>query len=65
MDIKKWSKASYFLTILLLRVYELSIPQNRKADRKRTKLSCLGKDLLVKLREKKNMCRQWKQACVT
>jgi len=46
-------------------VQELSIPRNQKAGRKGTKLAWLGKDLMVKLREKKGKYRQWKQVYAT
>jgi len=35
-----------------LRMQELSIPKDEEADRGGRKLACLGKDLLVKQREK-------------
>lgn len=44
-----------------LGVQELSIPQNKKSDRQGRKPAWLSKDLLVKVRENKEMYRQWKQ----
>ncbi|KFZ48070.1 hypothetical protein N321_02745, partial [Antrostomus carolinensis] len=47
-----------------LRAQELCIPQHKKSSRGGRKLAWLSKDLLVKLREKKEMYREWKQVCV-
>ena len=47
----------------LLRVQQLSIPQ-QKSSRKGRWLSWLCKDLQLKLREKREMYRKWKQGCV-
>jgi len=44
-----------------LTVQEFSIPQHKKASRGGRKLVWLSKDMLVKLMEKKETCRQWKQ----
>ena len=47
-----------------LRAQELSIPQHKKSRTGGRKLAWLSKDLLVKLREKKEKYRQWKQEWV-
>lgn len=49
------------IIIFLLRGQELSISQNKKWSRRGKKLAWVSKDLLVKMREKKKNCRQWKQ----
>ena len=43
---------------------ELSILQHKKSSRGGRRSTWLSKDLLVKLRDKKEMYRQWKQGCV-
>jgi len=48
----------------LLRTQELSIPQQKKLSRGGRRLSWLCKDLQLQLREKREMCRKWKQGCV-
>ncbi|KFZ45983.1 hypothetical protein N321_04792, partial [Antrostomus carolinensis] len=47
-----------------LRTQELTIHRHKKSSRGGKKLAWLSKDLLVKLREKKEIYRQWKQGCV-
>jgi len=38
---------------------ELAIPQNKKTGRRGRKPAGLMKDLLVRLRERKEMCKLW------
>ena len=49
----------------LLRVQQLSIHQQRKLSRGHRRPSWLCKDLQLKLREKREMYRKWKQGCVS
>ena len=55
-ETKKWKKVekSIFKNAFL-KAQELSIPQNRKVGRGSRKLAWLGKDLLVRLKEKKGL----------
>ncbi|KFZ53074.1 hypothetical protein N321_03743, partial [Antrostomus carolinensis] len=46
------------------RAQEFSIPQHKKSSREGRKAAWLSEDLFITLREKKEMYRQWKQACV-
>lgn len=48
----------------LLRAQELSIPQQKKSSRGDGLPVWLSKDLQLKLREKREMYRKWKQGCV-
>ena len=48
----------------LLREQRLSIPQQKKLSRGGRRLAWLSKDLQLKLREKREMYRKWKQGCV-
>ena len=48
----------------LLRVQELSITQQKKLSRGGRRPAWLCKDLQLKLREKREMYRKWKQSCV-
>ena len=48
----------------LLKAQELSIPQHKKSSRGDRKLIWLSMNLLVILRDKKEMHRQWEQECV-
>lgn len=43
---------------------ELSIPQNKKSNGRSRKETWLGKDQVVKLRQKKERCEWWKQGRV-
>ena len=45
----------------LLKAQELSIPQHKKLSTGGRKPAWLNKDLLVKLKDKKEKYRQWKQ----
>lgn len=47
-----------------LRAQELSVPKYRRTNTRGRKLAWFGKDLQVKLREKKGEYRQWKQGRV-
>ncbi|KAM9168311.1 very low-density lipoprotein receptor-like [Mergus octosetaceus] len=49
---------------IFLRAQELSIPMCNKSSREGRKPVRLRNDLLVKLRQKKELHRQWKQGCV-
>ena len=49
----------------LLRAQRLSIPQQKKPSRGGMRLLWLCKDLQLKLREKREMYRRWKQGCVS
>ena len=49
----------------LLRAQGLSTPQQKKSSRKGRRLLWLCKDLQLKLREKREMYRKWKQGCVS
>jgi len=49
----------------LLRVQKLSIHQNKKSEKGGRKPAWLNEYLLVKLKEKKGMYKQWKQGWVT
>jgi len=44
-----------------LKAKQLSIPQHKITRRRGKKTAWLSKDVLIKLRKKKNMYRQWKQ----
>ena len=48
----------------LLRPQRLSIPQQKKSSREGRQPLWLCKDLQLKLREKREMYRKWKQGCV-
>ncbi|KFP56376.1 hypothetical protein N322_05521, partial [Cariama cristata] len=48
-----------------LRAQELSIPRRKKSDKERKRPAWLNHDLLVKLKGKKEMHRQWKQGLVS
>jgi len=48
----------------LLRVQQLSIPQQKKSSREGRQPLWLCRDLQLKLREKREMYRKWKQGCV-
>lgn len=47
------------------RVQELSVPGYKKSGREGKRLAWMSQDLLVKLKGKKEMCRQWKQGQVS
>ena len=48
----------------LLRAQRLSTPQQKKSSRRGRQPLWLCKDLQLKLREKREMYRKWKQGCV-
>ncbi|KFW72584.1 hypothetical protein AS28_04447, partial [Pygoscelis adeliae] len=50
---------------IFLRAQELSIPTRKKLGKKCRRPAWLSKDLLVKLKCKKEMHRQWNQGCVS
>ncbi|KFV00708.1 hypothetical protein N339_06110, partial [Pterocles gutturalis] len=49
----------------LLRGQELSIPQQKKSSKGGRQPAWLSKDLQLKLKEKRERYRKWKQGCVT
>ena len=53
-----------FFKDTFVKAQELSISQQEKSRRGGRKLARMSKDLLVKLREKREKYRQWKEACV-
>lgn len=48
-----------------MRVQVLSVPQHRRTSRGGKKPAWLGKELQIKLRDKKNVYKQCKHECVT
>lgn len=48
-----------------LKAQGLSIPQHKKSSKGSRILEWLSKDLLVRLREKKEKCRHWKKEWVS
>ena len=65
LETKEWRKGWLLFKDVFLRAQELSVPQNKKAGRGGRKKAWLGKDLLVKLREKYRLYQLWKQGRVT
>jgi len=49
---------------VFVRVYELLILMRKKSVKEGRRPACLNKDLLIKLKWKKEKNRQWNQGCV-
>lgn len=61
---KRMEQSQQLFKNTFLRAKELSILQRKKSSRGGRKAVWLCKDLLVKMRDKKQTCRQWKQGGV-
>lgn len=62
---KRLEQSRLLLKCALLRAQEFPVSTCRKSSRRGRKQAWFGKDLLVKLREKKSKYKQWKEGCIT